>query len=307
MEQPWELISATTIGSHHRDELVPHNGQDALFYHYDPMTGNGLAVVADGCGSAEFSEVGAHLGVRLLADLWDRQGRQAPGYHRYPWGFISPRSQDFLVALIDPLVKELRAALLPFGDINAQNRLRNAIENYGFFTLNGVVWNSEAMVFFCIGDGVTIINDEAIVIEPPREEGWPENAPKYVGYSVLNPSLPVELRYYRVFPAKYVQSFVVASDGFGPLLDAADTLLPGQRRTFGPINQLWTDDKYFTNPSRLQNVLGLSGRTMKKLKRGPDGPMAEISTFLGLLDDDTTMIVGRRQQAQPAPSNSEES
>ena len=107
---------------------------------------------------------------------------------------------------------------------------------------------------------------------------------------------------------------MIASDGFGPLLDAADTLLPGQRRTFGAISQFWTEDKYFQSaerngeehpPVRAQLLLNLAARVMKKTKRGPDGPLPDIETFPGLLDDDTTFIVGRRRPDPTQPDTKE--
>ena len=307
----WQLISASCIGSHHRDELTPHNGQDAAYFNFDPDSGTGFAVVADGCGSSPHSEVGAHLGVRLLADIWNRQGRKTPGYKSF-LGHVFPRSQDFQATLIDPLLQELRCALSPLGDASTENQLKDAVATYGFFTLNGVVFNREAMVFFCIGDGVCIVNGQATVIEPPkRDDPRLDNAPQYIGYSVYDPGIPVDLRYYRVWPTKDVESFLVASDGFGPLLTATDTPLPGQQRTVGSVDQLWTEDKYFVapregeQPVRAQLWLNLAAQTKKKLKRGPNGPLADIETFPGLLNDDTTFIVGRRQLQEPANTESE--
>lgn len=299
----WEFASATTIGSHHRAELAPHNGQDALYYHYDPEQETGLAVVADGCGSSPYSEVGAHLGVRLLAEIWHNNQMKAPGYNkRWPWDhFVIPAQAELLEDMICPLVERLRAVLCSLGEVTAADRLRDAVTNYGLFTLNGVVFDHYGAVFFCIGDGVTIINGDATEIKPP-EQPDPENegrvltnAPRYLGYSVLDPAVPVEMRFYRVLPTRELSSFVVASDGLGPLLDCADTLLPGERRMVGPIDQLWEVDANFTEDSpRLQRWLNLAARTKKKLRRGPDGSLPELDTFPGLLDDDTTFIVGRQ-------------
>jgi hypothetical protein len=262
--------------------------------------------VADGCGSGAYSEVGAHLGVRLLADIWHENQMKAAGYRKWPLSHhVVPAQSHLLTELFYPLVRRLGCVLPPLGDITAANRLRDAVTKYGLFTLNGVVFDAHGMVFFCVGDGVTIINGQATVIEPP-ERPDPEhegqqltNAPQYLGYTVLNEEVPLQLRFFRVLSTRDVTSFVVASDGLGPLLDQADTLLPGERRAVGPIDQLWEDDANFTQGSpRLQRFLNLAARTKKKLRRGPDGPMAELQTYPGLLDDDTTLIVGRQVQTQ---------
>lgn len=292
----WQLIGASTIGSHHRNELVPHNGQDALYYDYDPMSGTGIAVVADGCGSCTHSEVGAQIGVRLLANTWSKQGRKPIGYRNF-FGHVVPRAQDFVKIVIEPLLSDLRRTLTPLGDINAKDQLKDAIARYGLFTLNGVIFNHKVMVFFCIGDGITIVNNQTTVIEPPSHDD-PElnNAPQYIGYSVYDQLIPIDLCYFRVWPTNEVKSFLIASDGFAPLLIAKERLIPGQQISVGPVDQLWIDDKYFQGnpPQKAQRWLNLVSQTKKRLKRGSDGPLADIEIFPSLVDDDTTFIVGRQ-------------
>ncbi len=293
---PWEFATATCIGSHHRKELGPTNGQDAYFTSYNPETGQGLVVVADGCGSSIYSEVGAQMGVRYLANFWAANGRAVPGF-RHLFGIRSPRSGQLLAQLIYPMVERLRKVLLPLGSPDEPDRLRDAVEKYGFFTLNGVIFDDDTMVFFCIGDGVVAINGEVIVIKPPvREDPRLNNAPDYLGYTVLDPQVPLKLSFYRVLATRSVDSFLVASDGFDDLIGAEEKFLPGQPRQVGPVEQFWTDDGYFNNPQRLQQFLNLASTTKKKLAKGPEGAIANLVTHQGLLSDDTTIVVGRQIQ-----------
>ena len=295
----WELAGASCIGSSHRRDLAQSNGQDALFTSYDRATGRGLVVVADGCGSSAHSEVGAQIGLRLLADLWDRNQRKVIGYE-WDGEWPAPKSQLFLNAYIYPLINSLRAAIAQLGHPDSPNKLLDAFAEYGLFSLNGVMFDSDVMVFFCIGDGVTMINDELIVVLPPkRSDPNLKNAPEYVGYAAVSEDRPPVLAAYRIVPTALVDHFVVATDGFGDFLRAGDKFLPGTRRLLGPPEQLWTKDEFFTQPTSLGRLLNLASTPKRRLASDPDGPTANIEIFPGLLPDDTTLIVGRR--AAPPP------
>ncbi len=298
----WELASASCIGTEHRRDLAQSNGQDALFRSYDRETGRGLLVVADGCSSAVHSEVGAHIGLRLLADIWDENRRQAIGY-LWDGTWPIPKSRLFLDCYINPLITRLRSMLGRLGHPDSPNRLLEAFAEYGLFSLNGVMFDSDVMIFFCIGDGVTMINDELIVVLPPkRSDPKLDNAPEYVGYAAVYEDRPPVLAMYRVVPTEFVDHFVVASDGFGDFLRASEKTLPGTKRLIGPPEQLWANDEFFTKPVQLGRFFNMANTAKRKLANGPDGPTANIEVFPGLLPDDTTLIVGRKSRPLPEPA-----
>lgn len=261
MPEQFQLAAGSMVGRDHR--LVFRNNQDA--YHVATYDGLTIAVVADGCGSGSKSEVGAQLGVRIVAE---QIARRYAAYRSIDWA----RLEQSVVSQLDILASNLG------GDY------RRTVEEHLLFTLVGVVLTREEAVFFACGDGVVYVNGEPTILGP-----HPGNMPPYVAYRLLASELrinPDEVRLRPVItaPIETVNSFLIGTDGVDDIIRRADRNLPGLERPVGEISQFWSDDRYFKgNPDLVSRQLRLMGR---------DYP--HVNPDHGLLSDDTTLIVGRR-------------
>lgn len=270
------LAGGSVMGRDHR--LVPKNNQDAWYISQDDCCS--LAVVADGCGSIPHSEVGAKLGVRLLAEAIQAEVREFGG-SRIDWHWIRRR----LLASLDGLARQMGGSY------------RRTVEEYFLFTLVGVVLAGDTATFFALGDGVVIVNGRTHRLGP-----FPGNAPPYIGYGLL-------ARDYREpawedmpftiigeWQLDNLAHFLLGSDGVTDLIDQAGENLPGLSEPVGGIEQFWEQDRYFRNPE-------LVSRRLKLLAR--DWPKQNPET--GLLHDDTTIIVGRWNPTDAHPEGGETS
>ena len=115
---------------------------------------------------------------------------------------------------------------------------------------------------FGVGDGFFAVNGA-----PTRLDPGADNAPPYIGYTLVDPDRliddPPSLSpvVHRVVPTEAVDSIVVGTDGLADL----------DRAT---LDALGSDDRYLENPMHLQRQLNVSSR--------------------GLTDDTTAVIIRRR-------------
>lgn len=275
MSSDFQFAYGSAAGRDHRRAVPPLNNQDALHVLHGR---NGIvAVVADGCGSGENSEVGAHLGVRLLATLLMRhldRGRPITGH------------------ALDRARKAVAGQILTLANSLGES-LSEVVTRYFLFTLVGVVITEETTVFFNLGDGVVIINGEVIVLEP--EEG---NQSNYLAYELTGSEQtnadPSKLRFQimRRLPTADLKDFLIGTDGVNELIAREASRLPGTEEVVGPISQFWTDSDYFDNEIALSFRLNLMARDVQKASNG------RVIKRGGILGDDTTLVVGRRL---PAP------
>jgi hypothetical protein len=237
-----QLAAATVPGRHHG--LALRNNQDA--FAWGERAGVLAAVVADGCGSAPRSEVGACLGAHLaVATLLDAGAAGAP--------VDLAQVRSVLLGRLAPLARELGAA--------AAGHL--------LFTLVGAVATPAETVLFSCGDGLAALDGEAFAIGPYE-------APPYLGYALL-PDAPgavresgSELREHRRIPTSGLASLALGTDGALGLLE----------RRGGPgslLDGLFADERCFTNPDGLRRRLVLHRRegmfaddaTLVLLRRAP--------------------------------------
>ncbi len=179
-----ETAAGVVVGRAHR--RAGHSGQDAAVVRRG--AGCVVAVVADGCGSAARSEVGAELGARLCAAAVVRRldSGAAPA-DPYTWSRIG-----------DDVLAQLRVIDLAAGGLAAECLL---------FTLVGAVVTEELAAVFALGDGIFVI--DGVVTELGPFEG---NAPPYLGHALVGgPGRALELVALR--PAREVGCLVVATDG----------------------------------------------------------------------------------------------
>jgi len=188
---PFEVAGGTVLGRSHA--LAGRGNQDALFFEKDADTL--VAVVADGCGSGVHSEVGAHLGARLVGRALLAGNGASPEE-------LLARARDAALASLLPLV----TAMGPTGRV---------VTDYFLFTLVGAVVRPDETFVFTLGDGVFALNGEA------RELSYPDNRPPYLGYALSGSTLPDALLGFQLqarVPTRDVRSLVVGTDGVAPLL-----------------------------------------------------------------------------------------
>ncbi|MGK7923402.1 MAG: protein phosphatase 2C domain-containing protein [Trichodesmium sp.] len=247
------------------------NNQDAYdIFSDDRCT---LAVVCDGCGSCPHSEVGAKIG----AKLWLTTLRQHLNQNsEINWPIIE---QEMLQQL-ESIAKSL-AISQTFADI---------IHNYFLFTTLGVIITPAQTTIFSLGDGVIAINEKLSIIPD-----FPNNAPPYLAYKLLNfqPLFNISLDF--EIPTLDIQSILIGSDGVKDFLESADELLPGKTEKAGHISQFWQQDRYFNNPDLIRRRLSMSNREVIQ----PLWSNQTVKKQLGLLSDDTTIVSLRKKRFRP--------
>ena len=263
---PFELAAATVIGREHA--RAGRNNQDALWARANE---HGLAaVVADGCGSGAQSELGAQLGARRVVE-----GALSLLGNRVPI-----ESPDFLQCLGADVLCFLRALSGELGE--------RAIGEAFLFTIVGAVVTPEHTLVFSAGDGLWALNGEVHQLGP-----FPNNAPPYLAYGLLKPGA-VSLKANTLRPTAEVDSLLLGTDGVADLAGLAEARVPEREEPVGPLSQFWSDGRYFSNPDALRRRLSLLNRESVRA----DFPARRLERVPGLLSDDTTLVVLRRQQGR---------
>jgi hypothetical protein len=268
MMSHWDLqvASGSVIGRDHR--TAGRNRQDDLrVVRTETCT---VGIVADGCGSGTRSEVGASLGVRILAESICAEADKAGTASGLRW-------------------RRVQQQLLSMLDVNARlmgGNYRQTVEEYFLFTLVGVLLTDDYATFFALGDGVVIVNGKEYSLGP-----FEGNKPPYIGYGLLLDNIDIEpeqvsIRVIEQIPLKELRHFLIGSDGVTDLMGLAERQLPGMPdKTVGEIDSFWSDDRYFgPNDALVSRALTLIAR---------DWP--RHSPKSGLLHDDTSLIAGRRR------------
>lgn len=253
--------------------LVGRNNQDASGWGFTEQAL--VAVVADGCGSGMHSEIGAHLGVRLLLT-------RLRHYLEQPDAMTLPHAELLEQAHAD-VVAQLRLLVPQLGESSEQ-----VIREMLLFTLLGVLITPAQTVIFAIGDGVYALNGQVTQLGP-----FPGNAPPYLAYALLDaaaclPELWAAAQQFRIvasMPTAAVQSLLIGTDGLLDLIARAEQPLPGTDEPLGPLAQFWENEHYLDNPDAIRRRL-VRANSQALL---PDGRLAH-----GLLPDDTTLLVIRR-------------
>jgi len=153
-------------------------------------------------------------------------------------------------------------------------------ETFFLFTLVGAVVTPHTTAVFSVGDGTIALNGALTRLGP-----FPQNAPPYLGHSLLDPCIaavqaPNDVVLHHVAPTKEVRSILLATDGADALERHAATPLPGTDEPLGPLARFWEDPRYVAHPDLLRRQLARANR--------------RTSTGRGLLGDDTTVAVIRR-------------
>lgn len=286
MQETFEFASGSVQGRDHR--VAGRNNQDAvLLRHSDHAT---IGIIADGCGSSKYSEVGASVTSLILAgkieddiDYIPAECLEDSDLAIDPVGFWEERRQETLSGL-----EQLSDSWIgPW-----EGAWQRVMVDYLLCTTLAVIVTPTFTSFATIGDGALIINGTPVPLGP-----FPNNEPPYLAYGMFKPrqNATKETRFNVVTVSNDgLNHFLIGTDGALDLMRNADRKIPSPNKTemVGPISQFWTEDRYFKNGDALRRRLTLINRDVIH----PDWEQRTLNTEYGLLPDDTTMIVGRRRK-----------
>lgn len=207
--------TATVIGREH--VRLGRNNQDGVVVATRGETT--VAVVADGCSSQPFSEVGARLGARSLAVM-------TAALEHVALADLPAVAFDHLTAWLERLVKAVEV-----DDATA------VLEQYGLFTVLCAAQRGGEAVVFGSGDGAVFVDGQLT-----RLDSGEANAPAYVGYRLNGKHIAP--RVHHLGPARRL---ALATDGLDGWLDRA----PDGLRLLLDEPHVWT------NPAHLQRRLNV--------------------------------------------------
>lgn len=268
LSETFEVITGTTAGRRHRTAANLMNNQDAVSRSITP----GLIVgsVSDGCGSQPHSEFGARTTVNILPRLIRK--------HHYTGGSFDEEGLDLIY---QGLVRHLLRAAKNLLD----GPVKRVLESHMMATAGGVILTPSNTIFYGAGDFVFVVNGQTYTWEP--EEG---NQPLY---PILRLAFPNDPRFRfrtHTIPTSDLKSFMLATDGGNELLQVCSDdmeCFPGTDDPVGPIDQIWTNNEFYTDDATLGTWLNRLAQNW----RMPGPPHHG-----GLLDDDTTLFAGRRKE-----------
>lgn len=277
----FELAAGSVIGRRHRQS--GRNNQDAYYWRRDEAAL--VAVVCDGCSSSPFSEVGAHIGARLVATTIHQ-------YVQHQGAGSLQQSHNWAT-----IQHELLQALATIATYLSPDRIQ-VIHDCLLFTVVAAVITPDQTWIAAMGDGEIALNGDWITLPIAQP-----NQPPYLAYGLIADH-PIDIAPTELnltvrcqVPTPTVQTLVIGTDGVQDLRQACDRTLPGKTDLVGPVDQFWTADAYFRNPDQLRRRLTLINRDSPS--RLDSGPVSSSTT--GLLPDDTTLIVVRRRAAGGDP------
>lgn len=274
MNAAFEIAAGSIPGREHIRRY--RNNQDAYAWaEQDDCT---IAVVCDGCSASPNSEVGAKLGAQLLVNSISRHlETMHPG--QYP-DFWEQVRQDVLV--------QLRQCVQAIG-----GEVTTVIREFFLFTVLGAVITPEDTWIFGIGDGVYALNGTVRAIAP-----FAHNAPPYLAYGLIEPAVSdwftprdLTIQVHEYVPTFQVKSLLIGTDGMMDLMDRHGSMPSVAAHPVPQLQQFWLDDRYFKNPDYLRRQLSL----MNREKITPDWEARQLHRQVGLLADDTTVLMVRRK------------
>lgn len=275
MNQPlFEVAGGTVAGRDH--SRVGGNSHDAYCWFNRDIT---VAVVCDGCGSGDHSEVGAKIGAKIAVESILRHYRADPDAFPY-------------AAMQNPGLQLVKRSILTKIQAIAEAMAGSFSENvsdYFLFTVVAAVLdpkNGKAYVFGC-GDGLFYVNDV------PTTMLSPNNAPAYLSYNLVETGRPSpDLGMLWMGSLETVKSILLGTDGAGDLARSFDKNIPGKEEKIGSISQFWEKDGFFKNPFSIGHRLALINRSVSRV----DWDKKALSDAHGPLRDDTTVIAIRRKK-----------
>jgi len=164
------LETATAPGSAHVNPGQPGkiNNQDVAAIRQSQK--NRVVVLCDGCGSQPYSGTGADIGANLIAGIIFQELEEGTPLAKLNWNRLT-------AGVISALRQEVRL----FASGSSVQAFEQAVMERFLFTAMVLAIQDDLAVVASFGDGVVIIDDEVIVLEPPLL-----NAPPYLGYRLIS-------------------------------------------------------------------------------------------------------------------------
>lgn len=268
------LSSATFAGCAH--DRLRGNNQDAVRVHRCPCCI--IAAVTDGCGSSAHSEYGARFGANFLVGHIKLMLDGRDDHRLIEW-------PDLTLCYLEAVEREVTSI---FGV--PQEEFDKFVEDHFLHTTAVAVITPQWAAFARFGDTHLTVNGVTY-----QSRKYPGNAPPFIASRLLRDQrravaryVPEELEFQvvRILPTSELQHFLIGSDGVDQIDQHAGDRLPGRDRLVGGLDQFWTNPAY-QQDTKLAMQLGLIGKPYPGSRDQPAVP--------GLLDDDTTLVVGVRQ------------
>lgn len=220
---------------------VHRSNQDAVALHADGHCV--VAVVADGCSSGRYSEIGARLGAEWLA-RWIPRLLTTHGNTQQLIDVATTGLLQFLGSTTHALDAD-------------PDHLPQLVADHLLFTFLAAVITPETTQIFGAGDGVWSHNGSLHTLDP-----GPDNAPAYLAYRLLPhaPHPPVTVHHRGA--TTETQSLLLATDGLSDL-DPTHT------------KRIETNPHYRKNPYALQRQLVVWGANENRL---PDDTTVALVT-----------------------------
>ena len=271
MKGLFEVAAGSIIGRKHLQTC--QNNQDAYYsISNDSAT---IAIVCDGCSSGQHNEVGAKLGTKLIAEAI---ARHLPSD-------ATSIDATFWEQVTQEVVEQLQQIAEMLAGVDS---LPIIVNDYFLFTIVGAIITPLETVIFSVGDGVIALNNELKIIGEKYH-----NQPPYLGYHLCGHPEWATIKIQYQLPTEKVESILIGTDGIKDLIEVANELLPGKKEKVGSIAQFWQQDRYFKNPDMIRRRLYLINQNVSF----PDWKKQQINKQVGLLTDDTTLIVMRKKFA----------
>ena len=273
MMLPFATAAGSTPGREHLISGKPN--QDAWRFH--ASNGALVAVVCDGCGSAEHSSVGAQLGAQLLTAAIVHILQRA--------GSLECASVSLVADVLEQARESVLVHLRSLVDA-MDGPPDHIIHDYFLFSVVGLLVTADQTAIFSLGDGLYALNGEITNIGP-----FPENAPPYLSYGLVASSEgeerpnPLRFHIHHLIPTAAVDSIMIATDGAADFVAVAHEPIPGSDEHVGPVSQFWTDQRYIDGPDALR-------RRLARLNRRATAGVAMLP------DDTTVLVVARRKEAE---------
>lgn len=211
-ENVMHVATATATGSAHTNVGQPGkiNNQDAIvtLNHEKGF----ITVLCDGCGSQPKSETGADIGAHIIAKEVIRHLIEKNYQVKLNWSKIT---REVTRAIKDEVAK--------FAADDSITAFEQAVMKRFLFTAMVLLVVDDSAVIVSFGDGVMIVDEEIVNIEPPIE-----NAPPYIGYRLIRGGSyrTEELKPHLMFSVVKIvklselkKGIIVGTDGLGYLLN----------------------------------------------------------------------------------------
>lgn len=271
-----EIAKASVIGRTHSEK--GKNNQDSLFVVENEK--HVVGIVADGCGSCIQSEIGAGIATRLIANSL------VENINLY----------DDCAALLERIrldvLAEFRVLINRLGF-----SISSTVNDLFLFTVIGFVITQDEYFVFSLGDGLVIINDRLIELGP-----FPDNKPPYLMYGLTGSTIgdqsgeSFKINVVEQGNIVDMRKIVIGTDGMLDLLSCEGKRIPGKEERVPNIHEMLGNNSLFKNKDILRRKLSLINKNSTKYKRNILGNITDIQVEKGLLEDDTSMIIARRQE-----------